>query len=69
MSSNARMAGSALIETLWYAYANRIVDAAIRLYSLNEDQQKEIRTKFLRRGDYTVEFTNEVIQNKDAGDS
>ena len=31
---------------------------------LNEDQQKEVREKFLRRGDYTVEFTDEVIQNK-----
>ena len=69
MSSNARLAGSALIETLWYAYANRIVDAAIRLYSLNEDQQKEIRAKFLRRGDYTVGFSDEVIQNKDVCDS
>jgi hypothetical protein len=69
MSSNARLAGSALIETLWYAYANRIVDAAIRLYSLNEDQQKEIRTRFLRRGDYTVGFSDEVIQNKDVCDS
>ena len=69
MSSNARMAGSALIETLWYAYANRIVDAAIRLYSLNEDQQKEVRAKFLRRGDYTVGFSDEVIQNKDVYDS
>jgi len=69
MSSNARLAGSALIETLWYAYANRIVDAAIRLYLLNEDQQKEVRAKFLRRGDYTVEFTDEVIQNKDVCDS
>jgi hypothetical protein len=68
MSSNPRSVGSALIETLWYAYANRIVDAAIRLYSLNEDQQKEIREKFLRRGDYTVEFTDEVIQNKDVRD-
>jgi hypothetical protein len=69
MSSNARIAGSALIETLWYAYANRIVDAAIRLYSLNEDQQKEVRAKFLRRGDYTVEFTDELIQSKDVCDS
>ena len=63
-------AGTALLETIWYAYANRILEKAIQLYNVNdESRQEELRLKFARRGDYTVRSTESVIQKTDAGDS
>jgi hypothetical protein len=68
MSAKATHAGIALIETLWYAYANRIVESAVRVYALNNEQQTEIKSKFLKRGDFAVEVS-QPIQNKDEPDS
>jgi hypothetical protein len=68
MSAKATHAGIALIETLWYAYANRIVESAVRVYALNNEQETEIKSKFLKRGDFAVEVS-QPIQNKDEPDS
>ena len=68
MSTKATQSGLALIETIWYAYANRIVDSAIRVYALNKEQETEIKSKFLKRGDFVVEIA-QPIQNKDEPDS
>jgi len=46
--------GTTLLETLWFSYACRIVDQAIKVYNLNEDQARALTEKFLKRGDYTV---------------
>ena len=68
MSTKATYAGLALIETLWYAYANRIVESAVRVYALNKEQETEIKSKFLKRGDFAVEIA-QPTQNKDEPDS
>jgi hypothetical protein len=68
MSTKATHAGLALIETIWYAYANRIVDSAVRVYQLNKEQETEIKSKFLKRGDFVVEVA-QPSQNKDEHDS
>jgi hypothetical protein len=68
MSAKATYAGLALIETLWYAYANRIVESAVRVYALNKEQETEIKSKFLKRGDFAVEIA-QPTQNKDEPDS
>lgn len=47
-------AGTRFLETLWYAYASRIVDKAIAVYGLTEEKANEIKQKFARRGDYRV---------------
>ena len=46
--------GKRFIETLWFAYASRIIDKAILLYRLDEEKANELRLKFLKRGDYSV---------------
>ena len=47
-------AGTRFLETLWYAYASRIVDKAIAIYGLCQEKADELKQKFARRGDYTV---------------
>ena len=47
-------AGTRFIETLWYSFACRIVERAIHIYNVPEEKANELRTKFLRRGDYHV---------------
>ena len=45
--------GSIFIETLWFSYANRIIDLAIKTYSLSDEQAEDLRSK-LKRGDFQV---------------
>jgi hypothetical protein len=47
-------AGTSFIETLWFSYASRIIDKAIQLYNLNEEQAKNLSEKFLKRGDFIL---------------
>ena len=47
-------AGIAFIETLWFSYASRIIDKAIQVYQLDEEQAGVIKEKFLKRGDFAV---------------
>ena len=49
--------GSTFIETLWYSLACRIVDKAIEVYKINDEKANEIRSAFLKRGNYVVNFT------------
>ena len=46
--------GTRFIETLWYAFASRIVDKAVEIYKLSEEQSEHLKTKFLKRGDFMV---------------
>lgn len=46
--------GTRLLEMFWYLTADRIVNKAIELYSLDEERAEILRRKFLRPGDYTV---------------
>jgi hypothetical protein len=46
--------GTRLIETLWYAYASRIVDKAIEVYKIEPDKAAELKSKFLKRGEFLV---------------
>jgi hypothetical protein len=50
--------GSRFIETLWYAFASRIVDRAIKIYNVNDERAEMLRTKFLKRGEYQVKISN-----------
>ena len=47
-------AGTRFLETLWFAYACRIVDKAIAVYEVSDEKAAELKQKFCRRGDYTV---------------
>jgi hypothetical protein len=47
--------GTRLIETLWYAFATRIVDKAIEIYKLDEDRATALKAKILKRGEFIVE--------------
>ena len=47
-------AGTRFLETLWFAYACRVVDKAIAVYNLTQEKAEEIKQKFLKRGDYVV---------------
>lgn len=47
-------AGTRFLETLWFAYACRVVDKAIVTYNLTDEKASELRLKFLKRGDYVV---------------
>ena len=47
-------AGTRFLETLWYAYACRIVDKAIVTYNVSAEKAEELKQKFCKRGDYTV---------------
>jgi hypothetical protein len=53
MPSNLE-AGSLFIETLWFSYASRIIDKAIEVYELNEEQAAALTEKFLKRGDFAI---------------
>jgi hypothetical protein len=46
--------GISFIETLWFSYANRIIENAIKIYKLNEEQIRTLTEKFLKRGDYKI---------------
>ena len=46
--------GTRFIETLWYAFACRIVDKAIEVYKLDEDRAAQLKAKFLKRGEFQV---------------
>ena len=47
-------AGTRFLETLWFAYACRVVDKAIAVYTVSDEKASELRLKFLKRGDYMV---------------
>jgi hypothetical protein len=49
--------GIRFIETLWYAFATRIVDKAIDLYKLEPERAAALKAKFLKRGEYVVSPT------------
>jgi hypothetical protein len=46
--------GTRFIETLWYAFASRIVDKAIEIYKLDEDRATALKAKILKRGEFIV---------------
>ena len=55
MQSEELDVGIRFLETLWFSMASRVVEHAIRVYSVSDEKANEIREKFLRRGDYSVQ--------------
>ena len=47
--------GKRFIETLWYAFADRIVTRAIEIYGVSDEKAVELKEKFLKRGNYVVQ--------------
>jgi len=47
--------GITFIETLWYSLACNVVEKAIEVYKVNEEQATELRNIFLKRGEYSVQ--------------
>lgn len=45
--------GATFIETLWFSYANRIIDLASKTYGLTPEQEDLLRAK-IKRGDIEV---------------
>jgi hypothetical protein len=56
-----REAGQAFLETLWFSFASRIVERAIKTYNVEEDAANALRAKFLKRGDYSVACASQNI--------
>lgn len=47
-------AGTQFLEMVWYFTADRIVKTAVEVYQLNKEQEKALKTVYLRPGDYTI---------------
>jgi hypothetical protein len=52
--------GTRFIETLWYAFATRIIDKAIQVYNVDQEKADELRKKFLKRGEYRVDSLHTI---------
>jgi hypothetical protein len=48
--------GVEMIESMWYITAVKIVDLAIKTYSLNEAQGKALKEVFLKQNNYYVKL-------------
>ena len=46
--------GSAVLSFVWFEVAKSVVNRAIEIYDLTEEQAAAIRTVFLRPNDYIV---------------
>ena len=46
--------GIRFIETLWYSFASRIVERAIRIYNVEPERAELLKQKFLKRGEFQV---------------
>jgi hypothetical protein len=47
--------GTRLLDRIWFAIANNVVERAIRLYEVEPEKAAELRGKFLKSGDYVVQ--------------
>jgi hypothetical protein len=48
--------GGAILGTIWYVVAKKIVDKAVELYHVTPEQAEALYSVFLRPGDYIVEY-------------
>jgi hypothetical protein len=48
--------GGAVLGTIWYMIATKIVDRAIEIYEATPEQAAALYKVFLRPGDYIVEY-------------
>jgi len=46
--------GIRFIETIWYSFASRIVERAIRVYNVEPERAELLKQKFLKRGEFQV---------------
>ena len=46
--------GIEILESVWYLLANRIVDMAIQVYSLDTSQASALREVYLKQNNYYV---------------
>jgi hypothetical protein len=53
MNQHLRL-GNSLLSFAWFQVATKIVDKAIRIYGLDEEQAAALRKVFLRPNDYVV---------------
>lgn len=49
--------GIDIIESIWFLTAIKIVDLAIKIYNLDQDQAKALKDVFLKQNNYYVELT------------
>lgn len=50
--------GATMIESIWYGVGVQIVNMAIRVYSLNEEQAKALKEVYLKPNDYSVRISS-----------
>ena len=48
--------GLSMLEAIWYGLAIRIVNLAIEVYSLNDEQASALKDIYCRQHDYLVEL-------------
>jgi uncharacterized protein YcgI (DUF1989 family) len=53
MNQHLRL-GNSMLSFAWFQVATKIVDKAIRIYDLDEEQAAALRKVFLRPNDYVV---------------
>ena len=58
MESNEIIEGVEIIESIWFLTALRIVDLAIKVYNLDNEQAKALKDVFLKQNNYYVDFTS-----------
>lgn len=46
--------GAAILSYVWFQVAERVVEAAIRVYGVTPEQAAALKKVFLRSGDYCV---------------
>ena len=51
--------GATMIESMWYGIGVQIVNMAIHIYNLNEEQAKALKEVYLKPNDYSVRLRRE----------
>jgi hypothetical protein len=49
--------GVEIIESIWFITALKIVDLAINVYKLDEEQARALKDVFLKQNNYYVDFS------------
>jgi hypothetical protein len=57
-SKKREVDGAAVLSIMWYDVAKKVVENAIKVYKLKEDQAQALRTVYTQFKDYTVEEEN-----------
>ncbi len=49
--------GTEILESMWFLTAIKIVDLAIKVYKLDEEQARALKDVFLKQNNYYVDFS------------